>query len=93
MTQVADAPWIREAEMYGMPPYDEDELPKSDIADDMSLADDCISKAIDFLCRAADRAEGFMVCEDRLSSLIMSLEDFQCDMREEKHKIERGERD
>lgn len=93
MTQIADAPWIREAEMYGMPPYEEEELPKSDIIDDMSIADDFISKAVDSLCRAAKSADGFRVCEDHLNSLIMSLEDFQCDMREERTKIERGERD
>lgn len=27
MTQIPDAPWIREAERYGMPPYDDDPDP------------------------------------------------------------------
>lgn len=26
MAQIADAPWIREAEMYGMPPYEDDDI-------------------------------------------------------------------
>ena len=27
MEQIPDAPWIREAEMYGMPPYDDEPEP------------------------------------------------------------------
>ena len=91
MTQVADAPWIREAELYGAPPYYEPEFPTSDIAEEFAAADEFISKAIRCLNRAAVFADDFMLCKDNINALVMQLEDFQSDMKDEQKKIEGGD--
>ena len=73
MEQIPDAPYIREAEMIGVPPYDDD-FPLSDIKDDFSLAKECLGKAVYYLIWAANTAEKYGKHQP-IDELIQLLDD------------------
>ena len=87
---IADAPWIREAENDGMPPYEEDEFPTSDVAEEFSKAGYFIEKAVFHLESAAEFVEDFIRCREAFDELIMRLQDFQIDLKDEQKKVEGG---
>lgn len=70
---IADAPYIREAELFGEPPYDDD-FPISSIESEFSRAKYYIGLAVDHLVRAANEAEHWE--KDRpIDDLIEKLDD------------------
>ena len=87
---IADAPEIREAELYGMPPYEEPEFPTSDVAEEFTQASSFIGKAVSHLEAAAELVEEFIRCREQFDDLIMRLQDFQVDLTEEQKKVEGG---
>ena len=101
MTQIADAPWIREAEMYGMPPYDENpefEYAAECQAKEMSKADELADSIVDILLGAEDALLGYEEsCADAkeinesIREMIYKVEDLGCDLRSLRRKLN-GER-
>ena len=88
MSQIADAPWIREAEMYGMPPYDDD----PDYTDQIEMlkkADRLLDDAIDELM-AVEQDLDCTEFSDDFRDLIHHIEDIGCDIRAEIKELERG---
>lgn len=77
MSQLPDAPYIREAELCGYPSPDEIDL--SVPVDYMTQAHRMISKAVSALCVAYRMTEGTEF-EKKLDSLIDRLEDLQSDI-------------
>lgn len=77
MTQIMDAPWIREAELLGMPPYEDFDLEPA--RSSLSQAHYYIGQAVQHLCDAADKCEGTDY-EKQIVELIERLEDLQGDV-------------
>lgn len=86
MTQVIDAPYIREAELIGMPPYDEVDL--EPVRSSMGNAHFHIGQAVSYLCAAADGCEGTEY-EKKIVELIERLEDLQSDVNLQREKMRR----
>ena len=97
---IADAPYIREAEMYGMPPYGDDsafedeterqgkELMKADeLADNIV---DLLLNAEDALLKFEDDYETAVNLNKRIREMIYKVEDLGCDLRELAKVVERG---
>lgn len=95
MEQIADAPWIRDAEMYGPPPYgDEEPFPADAINDNIGEADAMIGKAIEYLCEASKKVEyGAEFYKDLIDSLISVLDNWRDEAGETMEKMEKGEWD
>ena len=95
MEQIADAPWIRDAEMYGPPPYDDDEpFPADAVNDNIGEADALIGKAIDYLLEAGKKIEyGADEYRDLISELISMLDDWRDEAGEVMDKMVNGEWD
>ena len=100
MTQIADAPWIREAEMFGLPPYEDNsafeeeterqgkELRKAD-----KLTDDIVTmllNAEDALMKFEDNYDAAVKLNKRVREMIYKVEDLGCDLRDLAERIERG---
>ena len=100
MTQIADAPYIREAEMYGMPPYgddsafeDETERQGKKLMKADELADnivDLLLNAEDALLKFEDDYETAVNLNKRIREMIYKVEDLGCDLRELAKVVERG---
>lgn len=100
MTQIADAPWIREAEMYGMPPYGDDaafeeeteqqgkELAKADKLTDQIVA--LLLNAEDTLLKFEDDYDTAVSLNKEIREMIYRVEDLGCDLRQLAEKVERG---
>ena len=100
MTQIADAPYIREAEMYGMPPYEDNsafeeetdrqgkELAKADKLTDQIV--DLLLNAEDALLKFEDDYETAVNLNKRIREMIYKVEDLGCDLRELAKVVERG---
>ena len=88
MSQIADAPYIREAEMYGMPPYDDDP-DYSEQVEELKKADRLLDDAIDDLMAAEDDLEGTEF-ENDFRDLIHQVEDIGCGIRAIIKNLERG---
>ena len=81
---IPDAPYIREAETLGMPPYDEPDF--SQQIKELEEADKNLDVVVDILCDAEDKLIG-SVYEDGLRDLIRAAEDLACDVRLQANKI------
>lgn len=100
MTQIADAPWIRQAEMFGLPPYEDNsafeeeterqgkKLRKAD-----KLTDDIVSmllNAEDALMKFEDNYDAAVKLNKMVREMIYKVEDLGCDLRDLAERIERG---
>lgn len=86
---IADAPYIREAELVGEPTYDDD-FPMSSIQAEFDVAYSFICKAVDHLCRAADEAEDYEK-DKPIVELIEKLDDdFKHEMKVVLNKLREG---
>lgn len=100
MEQIADAPWIREAELYGMPPYGDDaefEEETERQGKELAKADKLTDQIVDLLLNAEDALLKFEEDYDTAVSLnkeiremIYKVEDLGCDLRDLAERIERG---
>ena len=84
MMQIPDAPWIREAEMYGMPPYDEPDF--SEQIKSLEEADKCFDTIVNILLQVEDELDG-TIYENDLRDLIGSVEDIAADIRHETDRV------
>ena len=85
MSQLADAPYIREAELIG---YPSDDIDLAVPVDYMTQAHRFMSKAVSALCTAADLVEGTEY-EKVMDSYIERLEDLQSDISLKKDEMQR----
>jgi archaellum component FlaC len=100
MTQVADAPWVREAEMYGMPPYEDNsafeetteqqgkELAKADKLTDQIV--DLLLNAEDALLKFEDEYDTAVSLNKEIREMMVRVEELGCDLRSLAMKVERG---
>ena len=100
MTQIADAPYIREAEMYGMPPYEDNSAFEEETdrqGKELAKADKLTDQIIDLLLNAEDALLKFEEDYDTAKNLnkeiremIYKVEDLGCDLRQLAENIGRG---
>ena len=100
MTQIADAPYIREAEMYGMPPYEENSAFEEETdrqGKELAKADKLTDQIIDLLLNAEDALLKFEEDYDtaknlnkQIREMIYKVEDLGCDLRQLAENIGRG---
>ena len=100
MTQIADAPYIREAEMYGMPPYGEDaefEEETEQQGKELAKADKLTDQIVDLLLNAEDALLKFEEDYDtavdlnkEIREMIYKVENIGCDLRQLAEKVGRG---
>ena len=100
MTQIADAPYIREAEMYGMPPYGDDaafeeeterqgkELLKADKLTDGIV--DLLLAAEDALLKFEEDYETAVDLNREIREMIYKVDSLGCDLRALAEKVGRG---
>ena len=79
MEQIPDAPYIREAEMYGMPPY-EDEPDFTEQINSLAQCDRECDAVIDILTAVEDDLSG-TIYENQIHDIISAVEDIGCDIR------------
>lgn len=85
MKQIPDAPYIREAELLGMPPY-EDEPDFTDQINSLRQCDRECDEVIDLLLGIEDDLDGTAYGND-FRSIIHMVEDIGCDIRKEIAKL------
>ena len=100
MTQIADAPYIREAEMYGMPPYGDDaefEEETERQGKELAKADGLTDQIVDLLLNAEDALlkfeEDYDTTKDlnkQIREMIYKVEDLGCDLRRLAENVGRG---
>ena len=100
MTQIADAPYIREAEMYGMPPYGDDaefEEETERQGNELAKADGLTDQIVDLLLNAEDALlkfeEDYDTAKDlnkQIREMIYKVEDLGCDLRRLAENVGRG---
>ena len=100
MTHIADAPYIREAELYGMPPYEdntafEDETERQ--GKELAKADRLCDDIIEMLLGAEDALMNYEETYDTARSLNVEIRDMihrveylGCDLRKLADKVKRG---
>jgi archaellum component FlaC len=100
MAQIADAPYIREAEMYGMPPYGDDsafeeeteqqgkELAKADKLTDQIV--DLLLNAEDALLKFEDEYDTAKDLNEKIRDMIYKVESLGCDLRQLAEIVGRG---
>ena len=91
MTQIADAPYIREAELYGMPPYEDNtafEEESERQAKELKKADKLVDGIVDLLLGTEDALISFEESYDEalelnkeIREMIYKVEDLGCDLR------------
>ena len=86
MSQIMDAPYIREAELIGYP--SETDIDLMVPVDYMTQAHRMLSQAVSALCRAADLTDGTEYAKV-LDSFIERLEDIQSDISLKKDEMQR----
>ena len=79
MEQIPDAPWIREAERDGMPPFGDDP-DYTEVKKLLTEADKGIDNLVELLIEADDRLKEFGDDEE-FTEQIGKLEDIGCDIR------------
>ena len=79
MEQIPDAPYIREAERWGMPPYDDDP-DYTEVKKLLTEADKGIDNLVEILIEVDDRLKEFGDDEE-FTEQIGKLEDIGCDIR------------
>ena len=97
---IADAPWIREAEMYGMPPYEDNsafeeeterqgkELLKTDkLADNIV---DLLMAAEDALMKFEEEYDTAADLNREIREMIYKVENIGCELRQLAQRVERG---
>ena len=92
MTQIADAPYIREAEMYGMPPYEDNSAFEEETerqGKELAKADKLTDQIVDLLLNAEDALlkfeEDYDTAKDlnkQIRDMIYKVEDLGCDLRQ-----------
>ena len=82
---IADAPYIREAEQLGMPPYDDDP-DYSEQAKRLKEIDKEIEKVVDLLLDAEADLDGTGF-DTEIRELIYKVEEIGCDIKAEAKKI------
>lgn len=100
MEQIPDAPWIREAEMYGMPPYGDDAKFEEETerqGKELAKADKLTDQIVDLLLIAEDALLKFEENYDtarnlnrEIRDMIYKVEFLGCDLRQLAEKVERG---
>ena len=100
MTQIADAPYIREAEMYGMPPYEDNSAFEEETerqGKELAKADKLTDQIVDLLLNAEDALlkfeEDYDTAKDlnkQIRDMIYKVEDLGCDLRQLAEKVRRG---
>ena len=100
MTQIADAPYIREAEMYGMPPYEDNSAFDEETerqGKELAKADKLTDQIVDLLLNAEDALlkfeEDYDTANDlnkQIREMIYKVEDIGCDLRQLAEKVGRG---
>ena len=85
---IADAPYIREAENFGMPPYDDDP-DYSEQAKILKGIDKDIDSIVDLLLDAEAELDGTGF-DKEIRELIYKVEEIGCDIRAEAKKIHFG---
>ena len=98
--QIADAPWIREAEIYGMPPYEDNSAFEEETdrqGKELAKADKLTDQIIDLLLNAEDALlkfeEDYDTAKDlnkQIREMIYKVEDLGCDLRQLAEKVGRG---
>ena len=86
MSQIMDAPYIREAELIGYP--SEPDIDLMVPVDYMTQAHRMLSQAVSALCRAADLTDGTEYAKV-LDGFIERLEDIQSDISLKKDEMQR----
>ena len=79
MEQIPDAPYIREAETYGMPPFGDDP-DYTEVKKLLTEADKGIDNLVEILIEVDDRLKEFGD-EEEFTEQIGKLEDIGCDIR------------
>ena len=79
MEQIPDAPWIREAERDGMPPFGDDP-DYSEVKKLLTEADKGIDELVEILIDIDDRLQEFGD-DEQFKDQIGKLEDIGCDIR------------
>mgnify|MGYP006967444380 CR=1 FL=1 len=100
MTQIADAPWIRQAEMFGLPPYEDNSAFEEETerqGEKLRKADELTDDIVDLLLSAEDALLKFEENYDaavklnkQVREMIYKVEDLGCDLRELAKMIEMG---
>lgn len=100
MTQIADAPYIREAEMYGMPPYEDNSAFEEETerqGKELAKADKLTDQIVDLLLNAEDALLKFEEDYDTAKNLnkeiremIYKVENLGCDLRQLAENVGRG---
>ena len=100
MTHIADAPYIREAELYGMPPYedntafeDETERQGRELMKTDRLCDDIIEmllNAEDALMKYEETYDTAVSLNVEIRDMIHRVEYLGCDLRRLADKVKRG---
>jgi hypothetical protein len=80
MEQIPDAPYIREAEQYGMPPYEYQEIDLTEAIKELKECDKRLDDALDRLLDAEDELDRLGFQFD-LREAIYRVEDLGCDVR------------
>ena len=100
MEQIADAPYIREAEMYGMPPYEDNSAFEEETerqGKELAKADKLTDQIVDLLMNAEDALLKFEEDYDtavrlnkEIREMIYKVEDLGCDLRQLAENVGRG---
>lgn len=100
MTQIADAPYIREAEMYGLPPYEDNSAFEEETerqGKELAKADRLTDQIIDLLLNAEDALlkfeDAYDIAKDlneKIRAMIYKVEDLGCDLRQLAEIVRRG---
>jgi len=100
MEQIADAPYIREAELYGMPPYEDNSAFEEETerqGKELVKADKLTDRIVDLLLNAEDALlkfeEDYDTAKDlnkQIRDMIYKVEDLGCDLRQLAEKVGRG---
>jgi hypothetical protein len=83
---IPDAPYIREAETLGMPPYDEPDF--SEQAESLKQADMKIDSVINLLLTVEDDLNG-TIYETAIHEIIIEMENAGADIRNAAERIQR----
>lgn len=100
MTHIADAPYIREAELYGMPPYEDNSAFEEETerqGRELMKADKLCDDIIEMLLNAEDALMKYEESYDTAVSLNVEIRDMihrveylGCDLRKLADKVKRG---
>ena len=90
MEQIADAPWIREAENDGWQ-ADAGPFPANEVQADIWDADSYIEKAQKFLTDAWEACDGEWAYRDELNNILTAIKEAREDMKQLAIRIEKND--